>query len=55
MGKIDELVTLRENVFSEICDKICKYSSAPVPEGKTEDWLFEDEDSPCNSCPLNRL
>lgn len=39
---------------SIMCDKYCKYPNQPIPEGKTEDWLIEDEDSPCNNCPLNK-
>lgn len=46
---------LIEKVKEDMCNGYCKYSNAPIPEGKTEDWLYEDEDSPCNDCPLNRL
>lgn len=44
-----------EEVKEDMCNHYCKYSAAPIPEGRTEDWLLEDEDSPCNKCPLNRL
>ena len=41
-----------EKVASEFCDKYCKYPDMPIPEGKDDDWLCTDEDSPCHSCPL---
>ena len=44
-----------EDIKCQICDTRCKYPQMPIPEGKTEDWLIEDEDSPCNDCPLSRL
>lgn len=44
-----------EEIGAEICNNYCKYPCQPVPKGKSEDWLFEDEDSPCRSCPLNKL
>lgn len=43
-----------EDICEEVCDKICKYPDMPVPEGKTDNWLFE-EGSPCEDCPLNKL
>lgn len=43
-----------EEIKSEICDKYCKYPNQPIPEGKDEDWLFDD-DGPCMNCPLNKL
>lgn len=54
--KMNNTVTeMLEGIASEFCDKYCKYSDAPIPEGKTEDWLYLDEDSPCNNCPINRM
>lgn len=44
-----------QDIASEFCDNYCKYTAAPRPEGKSEDWLWEDEDSPCNNCPINRI
>ena len=44
-----------ENMKSAMCDGYCKYPSQEVPEGKTEDWLIEDDDSPCLTCPMNKL
>lgn len=43
-----------EQIKEEMCDKYCRYPQDPIPEGKDEDWLFE-EDSPCSKCPLDRL
>lgn len=44
-----------EQVKEKMCDEYCKYSCMNPPEGKDEDWLWNDEDSPCNNCPLNNL
>lgn len=44
-----------EDVKNEMCDKYCKYPEKPIPEGKTEDWLWCDDESPCHNCPLNKL
>lgn len=43
-----------EEIKSKICDGYCKYP-LQVPEGKTEDWLLEDDDSPCLTCPMSKL
>lgn len=51
MSRITEIL---EEVKEEMCDKYCIYPKQPIPEGKTENGLFE-EDSPCNNCPLNQL
>lgn len=44
---------LDEKVAAVFCDEYCKYPSMPIPEGKSEDWLFED-DSPCLKCPFTK-
>lgn len=44
-----------EDIIQEMCDHYCRYAFEPVPDGKDEDWLIEDPESPCNNCPLNRL
>ena len=46
---------IMEEVIEEMCDHYCKWPNEPIPEGKSEDWLINDDDSPCNDCPLNRL
>ena len=43
-----------ESIKERVCDCICKYTVMPIPEGKNDDWLFDD-DSPCKDCPLNDL
>lgn len=53
-GKEDSVTQVIESVCGEICDHYCKYPDMPIPEGKDEDWLMED-DGPCVNCPLNRL
>lgn len=56
MGEKSKTVTQQiEEICDEICDKYCKYPYEPIPEGKDEDWLTEDPESPCQRCPLNRL
>ncbi len=49
------IVETLELVETEICDSYCKFPTMTPPEGKDENWLTEDKDSPCNSCPLRRL
>ena len=44
-----------EDICGEICDNYCKYPCQPIPDGKDEDWLMTDDDSPCVNCPLSRL
>ena len=44
-----------EKIAEDMCTGYCKYPYMPLPAGKTEDWLSEDPDSPCNTCPLMRL
>lgn len=51
LSAIDDIKAVK----SEMCDKYCKYPEKPIPEGKTEDWLWIDDDSPCINCPLNKL
>ena len=44
-----------EKLKEKMCSEYCKYPTMEIPEGKDEDWLIEDDDSPCNTCPLNKL
>ena len=44
-----------EEVKEAMCNKYCKYSEMEPPEGKGEDWLYTDDESPCQKCPLNDL
>ena len=32
-----------EQIKEEMCDKYCRYPLEPIPEGKDEDWLFEED------------
>ena len=51
---MDETKSVRDiidEVKNDVCDKLCKY---PMEEGHEEDWLYKDN-SPCMSCPMNRL
>lgn len=43
-----------EKAMEEFCDHYCRYPYMPVPEGKTEDWLYE-EGSPCSQCPFGKI
>lgn len=51
-GSISQLL---EEAKEEICNHYCKYPYEPIPEGKDEDWLWTDPESPCQHCPLDRL
>ena len=55
MSEVKTIAEQLEDICTEICDHYCKYPNQPIPDGKTEDWLFTDNDSPCNNCPLSRL
>ena len=55
MSEIKTITEQIEDICGEICDNYCKYPNMPIPDGKTEDWLFTDDDSPCVNCPLSRL
>ena len=49
--------SIREKIEKEkarMCDDYCRYPREPIPKGKGEEWLLED-DSPCVTCPLNYL
>lgn len=48
------IADILEEVKGDMCDNYCKYPTQTPPEGKDEDWLFDD-DSPCQTCPLNKL
>ena len=43
-----------EQVKTEICRDYCKYTGMEPPEGKDENWMYE-EDSPYLTCPINNL
>lgn len=53
--KVTKVTDILEEVIEEMCDKYCHFPSDPIPEGKDEDWLTTDENSPCYTCPLNKL
>lgn len=42
-------------IIEDVCNDICRYTYMNPPTGKDDNWLTEDDDSPCNRCPLNRL
>lgn len=44
-----------DKVIDSMCDEYCRFPREPIPEGKSEGWLIEDPDSPCDKCPLNWL
>lgn len=53
--KEKSITEIIESIKEDICDKYCKYPCMTPPDGKDEDWLTNDQDSPCNTCPLLRL
>lgn len=42
-----------EATKTAMCNECCKYPCMEVPEGKSEGWLYEDDESPCIKCLLN--
>ena len=44
-----------DEICQTMCDSYCKYPSMEPPEGKDENWLTDDDESPCNMCPMMRL
>ena len=51
----ETITQIIEDVCNDICKDVCRYTYLNPPTGKDDDWLTEDDDSPCNVCPLNRL
>ncbi len=49
------ITKMLEDIAQEMCEGFCKYTAMEPPEGKDEDWLVNDDESPCGMCPLNRL
>ena len=43
-----------QKMLEQMCDEYCKYPNMTPPEGKDDNWLYEDG-SPCEKCPLNNL
>ena len=62
-GKADEkkeknrqsITDLLDDAKTKMCNEYCRYPFMPIPEGKDDDWLFMDPDSPCKNCPLDML
>lgn len=52
---MSEITKIIEDACNKICDNYCKYPAMPIPDGKSEDWLMTDDDSPCNDCPILKL
>lgn len=52
MSAVQELETLIDEVAKDICDNYCKY---PLMQWPTENYLTDDENSPCYRCLLNKL
>ena len=44
-----------DDIAQDICDNYCKYPNMPIPEGRNENWLINDDDSPCSTCPLTQF
>ena len=49
------IAEILEDTKAEMCNKYCRYPQEPIPEGRSDNWLVEDDDSPCMNCPLNNL
>ena len=51
----DNVREIIEEVCGDICQHYCKWPEWATQEGKPEDWLTDDPESPCQHCPLDRL
>lgn len=55
MEDVKSVATMLQEIAEDMCNNYCKYPHQHIPDGKDEDWLTEDPESPCQKCPLNRL
>lgn len=55
MDEPKTITEIIEEVCNNMCNDFCRYTCMEPPEGKDDNWLTEDDDSPRNECPLNRL
>ena len=55
MSEETSVPEILEHIAGMMCDYYCRFPNEPIPEGKDENWLIEDEDSPCNDCPIRFL
>ena len=49
------ITDLLDDAKTKMCNEYCRYPFMPIPEGKDDDWLAMDPDSPCKNCPLDML
>lgn len=50
------IVDQLEEIKFEICDKYCKVpDDARAEHDDDPDWITESDESPCQTCPLNRI
>ena len=42
-------------IAEQMCTTRCKWPEMEIPDGRSIDWLVDDNDSPCNTCPLRYL
>ncbi len=49
------ITDLLDDTKTKMCNEYCRYPFMPIPEGKDDDWLAMDPDSPCKNCPLDML
>ena len=54
MDEPKTITKMLEDIAQDICDHYCKFTEMEPPEGKDENWLLDD-DSPCQTCPLQKL
>ncbi len=55
MAEVMTVSKMLQGIADDMCDNYCKWPEKVKQEGKDEDWLCEDPESPCQKCPLNRL
>lgn len=54
MKDYESIKAQQEREKARMCEEYCIHTHEPIPEGKDDTWLLE-EDSPCNTCPINNL
>lgn len=53
--KHKSITDILDEAKTKMCNQYCRYPFMQAPEGKDEDWLVTDPNSPCMNCPLDML
>ena len=55
MEETKTVTEIIEKAGEDICMHYCKWPDKAAAEGRDEDWLTTDPESPCETCPLRPL